>query len=210
MMTKEGGSSNLILKDQVFINNQAYAQGNFIIFKGCSGLTGTGRVPSVKISGPFTPSAQKTTSEFTVEVYKSFSESSYLLSNLIVQGSGTIDGSQFTSGSLTNGVFTGLIPFIQTSATHTLQWTLQNKLPSTKNGFSSRILIKMPAQMTKDTNSSPSVKNLDGNVLLPAIVIDTEFPGCDGTIVCYSITHQNIRDVVEGSTLRFQISGTIN
>jgi len=68
----------------------------------------------------------------------------------------------------------------------------------------------MPAQMTRDVDSVPSVKNLDGNVLLPAIEVDTEFPGCDGTIVCYSITHQNIRDVVEGSTLRFQISGTTN
>jgi len=124
MMSKPGGSSNLILKDQVFINNQAYDKGNFIIFKGCQDLTGTGRVPKIKVSGPITPSAQKDTGEFTVEVFKSFSESSYQLSNLIVQGSGFIEKSMFTSGALRNGVFTGLIPFIQTSATHTLQWTL--------------------------------------------------------------------------------------
>jgi len=59
MMLNARNDDNLNVKQDVFITNQAYSAGNFIIVKGCNGLTGAGRTPKVKITGPITPSATK-------------------------------------------------------------------------------------------------------------------------------------------------------
>lgn len=112
MMQNDRGSSNLNVKNEVFITNQVFARGNYIVVKGCQGLVGPGRLPKFKVTGIFTPSAQKQTNLFTVEMYKSFDEGTYTLSNHILSGQGKITKDKFTSGAITNGVFDGQFKFI--------------------------------------------------------------------------------------------------
>lgn len=114
MMTTSTGNSNLALNQDVFIKNQARENGNYIIFKGCqdSNSIGEGRVPKIKITGPVTPSAAKQTGDFKVEVYKKYEETINTLSNMILSGTGFIAQERFTSGSISGGLFSGLIKFI--------------------------------------------------------------------------------------------------
>lgn len=91
-----------------------------------------------------------------------------------------------------------------------MQFKLQNSLPAKNSQFDSRIVIKMPAKMTRAPTVMPFVKNLDGSLLNATISIEENFEGCSGTIVCYSITHSNLHPVPARSTLRFSITGTTN
>jgi hypothetical protein len=75
--------------------------------------------------------------------------------------------------------------------------------------FDSRLVIKMPSKMTYEAGTTPSIKNLDGNILKSEIAIETAYPGCD-VQVCYAVTHSSLNDVPGGTTLRFNIVGTTN
>jgi len=100
MMLTSRGTDNLNVNSEVFIKNQAQASGNFIIFQGCtnSAYMGAGRSPKVKITGVVTPNSQKETAAFTVEIFKTYSQTQNALSNLIFQGTGVVSIDYFTSG----------------------------------------------------------------------------------------------------------------
>lgn len=216
MMYSSTNGINLKRDIEYFIDQQAFAPaggGNYIILKGCTQPTvvGTNEKAKVKFTGVTTPSAQKTTGTFKVEVYKNFSPSpSYQLSDLMASVEGSIDKSEFTSGQVTAGTFAGTTRTVQERSQHSLQFKIQNSLPAKNSEFDSRVVIQMPARLTKDATFAPTVKNLDGSVLNAALAYETAYPGCTGTVVCYSITHANLHDVPAGSTLRFRISGTVN
>jgi hypothetical protein len=144
----------------VFNNNQAKAAGNYIIFKGCQGLTGRDRRPKVKITSIMTPFSAKKTGEFKVEMYKSYQETTNTLDNLIIYGTGSIPATMFTSGKITQGSFDGFIKFIQTRASHEITFSLKNSFPA-KN---TRLVVGMPERMTWDSSFEPSVRNLDGGL----------------------------------------------
>lgn len=60
----------------------------------------------MKINGITTPASKKKSNPFTIEVYKTFSQLDYSLSDKIVEVSGTIPASALTPGSVTDATFT--------------------------------------------------------------------------------------------------------
>jgi hypothetical protein len=59
MMLPPGSSGNLKKDIDYFINNQAFENGNYVIVKGCSSVTGKNQRAWVKFVGVFTPAAMK-------------------------------------------------------------------------------------------------------------------------------------------------------
>lgn len=214
MMTKSTGQTSLSAPDEVFQRQQLYstdvALSNILIFKGCSYVAGNVLSPFIKITNLISPFAVKTTGTFTIDLYKSFNEVDYSLSNHIATGSGEIDSSKFTSGQLTNGKFSASIDFIQVSAQHTLQFTLANALPKSDD-YTNRIVIMMPDIMSASPND-PSIKNLDGKVKqaqIKRLTTKEEYAGCESR-VCYEITYLGTNSIPTGSTLQFVVGGTNN
>lgn len=114
MMYSSSNGINLKRDVEYFIRDQAFAAGNYIVVKGCTmrNVVGRGQKARVKFTGVLTPAAQKTTNLFKVEVYKEFDPQSYTLTHLMVTATGSIPQDRFTSGTLTNGVFSGLVKTI--------------------------------------------------------------------------------------------------
>jgi len=213
MMYSSTNGINLKRDIEYFIRNQGFSNGNYIILRGCSlsGNVGTGQKAKVKFNGITTPSAQKTTGDFKIEVYKNFNPTSYALTDLITTIKGNIDSSKFTSGQIGGGIFSGFVNFIQMRAAHVVQFKIQNTLPAKNTVYDSRIVIIMPLEMTADTTNAPSVQNLDGSILNAQIAVETAFGNCgSGAVVCYSITHSNTKAVPAGSIIRMNIVGTVN
>jgi hypothetical protein len=97
-----------------------------------------------------------------VDLYKSFNDVNYQLSNHILTVKGTIPDTKFTSGQLTNGKFSASLDFIQVPASHTIQFTLANSLPKSDD-YDSRIVIMMPDIMRRNEQDI-IIKNLDGKM----------------------------------------------
>jgi hypothetical protein len=123
---------------------------------------------------------------------------------------GFIPESYLVSGAVTAATFSGFITFIQTAASHKLQFTLTNSLPAKNSQYDSRLIVMCPDQMTADPGVLPQVRSMDGKLLKAAIAYETTFPGCTAPRVCYEITHSNLKDVPRGSTLSLTLTGTQN
>lgn len=102
----------------------------------------------VKVTGVTTPNAQKTTGDFTFNIYKTFALASYTFDNEIMTGTTTIDSTYFTSGTMTSGKFSSSVGYIQIDASHLVEFTMINALPKKSTSQNSRIVIKMPTIMT--------------------------------------------------------------
>lgn len=68
----------------------------------------------------------------------------------------------------------------------------------------------MPEKLTIEKDAVPFIKNLDGRLLEAKIEIEKNFEGCTEKVVCYSITHSNVKAVPAGASLSFSITGTSN
>ena len=124
MQTDAGNNVLKVSDENVFIQQQAYlssneANSNMIVMKGCHFAYQAGSV-RFRVTNMYTPDSVKTTEAFEFKMYKNFNQRAsssypyYSFSNQLLEGSRTIDSSFFISGSLTNGVFTPSLYYIQT------------------------------------------------------------------------------------------------
>jgi hypothetical protein len=82
------------------------------VFKGCN-TAGFPMNAKVRVIGPETPTAVRSTDDFGIEIYRNFDVASYTFTNPIVTGAQNIPSTMLTSGLLTNGVFYPLLEYIQ-------------------------------------------------------------------------------------------------
>jgi len=175
---------------------------NFVVIKGCqySDNVGDGKQVKFKVTNILSPLAKKTTGDFLIDIYKSFDTENYELSNHLLTASQAASETLFKDGELSDLSFSSSLTFVQTSAAHTIQFTLNNALPANDDTYTSRIIVKMPDTMSDGTDA-PSVTNIDGSLTLPVIVRNTDLDGCSAR-PCYAISHSNSRDVAGSSSIR--------
>lgn len=80
----------------------AYANGNYIVFKGCLNAARRGTV-KLKFYDITTPQAVRPTSDFKIEMFREFDITTYGLTNPIIVGQKSIPASKFISGVMESG-----------------------------------------------------------------------------------------------------------